>query len=102
MAGRTYRGDRTIDGAEVTVDGNDLDPRLSLKFFTDHGFDWSYEGDSPRQLALAILMEHLGDETQALNLTEDFMIRIVANFNNEWEMTTADIEAALVNIRSNA
>ncbi len=100
MADRIYRGDRTIDGAEVTVDGTPLDPRLNVKTFTDYGFDWSYEGDSPRQLALSILAEHLGDGDAALALTEPFMVRVVANFNNEWEMTTADIDAALGNIRA--
>lgn len=100
MSDRVYLGDRTIDGAQVTVDATALDPYLGVKAFTDHGFDWSYEGASPRQLALAILMEHLGDQTQALNLTEAFMTRIVANFNNEWEMTSADIEAAIANIRA--
>ena len=102
MADRIYRGDRTIDGAEVTVDGTPLDPQLALKTFTDHGYDWSYEGASPRQLALAILTEHLGDGTRALDLTEPFMARVVANFNNEWEMTSADIDAALTNIRADA
>lgn len=100
MVNRIYRGDRTIDGAEVTVDGTPLDPRLNVKTFTDYGFDWSYEGDSPRQLALSILAEHLGDGNAALDLTEPFMVRVVANFNNEWEMTTADIDAALGNIRA--
>lgn len=102
MADRIYMGDRTIDGAEVTVDGTALDPQLALKTFTDHGFDWSYEGASPRQLALAILTEHLGDGAQALELVEPFMIRVVANFNNEWQMTSADIDTALGHIRADA
>lgn len=100
MVNKVFQGDRTIDGAEVTVDGAALDPRLGLKTFTDHGFDWSYEGESPRQLALAILSEHLGDDARALELTEDFMTRVVANFDNEWEMTSADIDTAIANILS--
>lgn len=98
MTERVFKGDRTIDGAEVTVDGSTLDPRLGLKTFTDYGFDWSYEGDSPRQLALAILAAHLGEDVRALDLTEAFMIRVVANFDNEWEMTSADIDNAIANI----
>ena len=100
MADRVFHGDRTIDGALVTVDGDSLDPCLGVKTFTDHGFDWSYEGASPRQLALAILMQHLGDQAEALALTEAFMTRVVANFGNEWEMTSADLDAAIANIRS--
>ena len=100
MAERVFQGDRTIDGAEVTVNGTLLDPRLDVKTYTDYGFDWSYEGDSPRQLALAILMEHFGDASQAMDLAEPFMMRVVANFGNEWEMTSADIDTAIANIRA--
>ena len=102
MADRVFQGDRTIDGVQVTVDGATLDPRLDVKTYTDHGFDWSYEGASPRQLALAILVEHLGATQPAIDLTEDFMARVVANFDNEWEMTSADIETAIANIRGTA
>ena len=56
-----YLGDRTIDGVKVTVDGGPLDPRLQVREFTRNGFEWSYEGPEPRQLALALLADHLGD-----------------------------------------
>lgn len=95
---KTYSGDRTIDGAMVTVDGKPLDPRLDLKTFTDHGFEWSYEGDGPRQLALAILADHFKDDGKALAGSEEFMKNVVANFGNEWEMTATDIDQALTNI----
>ena len=99
---KTYRGERTIDGAIVTVDGRQLDHRYDIRTFTDHGFEWSYEGDGPRQLALAILADHLGDAQAALDDVEPFMTRVVAYFDNDWEMTTADIERALENIRAAA
>ncbi len=102
MAMKTYAGDRTIDGSIVTMDGKPLDPRLDLKTFTDHGFEWSYEGDGPRQLSLAILADHYGDSGKALADCEQFMANVVANFGNEWEMTADDIEQALTNIHSNA
>src|ERR1700761_9040925 len=92
---KTFNGDRTIDGVKAWVDGQPLDPRLDLQRFTANGFEWSYEGDEPRQLALAILAEHLNDGTAAKALVEPFMKAVVANFGNEWEMTSADIEAAL-------
>jgi len=102
MANKTYRGDRTIDGAQVTVDGQELDPRLDLRTFTDHGIEWSYEGDGPRQLALAMLAVHFNDDSKALAQCENFMSRIVANFGNEWEMTSKDIDNALANISADA
>ena len=48
---RVYRGDRTIDGVQVTVDG--------LKHY------------------------------------ETFMQEVVANFQNDWEMTETDVMSAL-------
>jgi hypothetical protein len=95
---KTYRGDRTIDGIVVLVDGKPLDPRFDLKRLCDEGFEWSYEGEAPAQLALALLADHFGDGAKALQWYEPFMKAIVANFDNEWEMTSADIEIALKNI----
>lgn len=101
-AGRIYRGDRTIDGCEVLVDGAPLDEALDVKMISDEGFEWSYEGAGPAQLALAILHDHFGDAARAIAEHEGFMRAVVANFNNEWEMTGADIDRALANIHAAA
>ena len=90
-----YVGDRTIDGVKVTVDGAPLDPRTDVIEFSKNGFEWSYEGPEPRQLALALLLDHLGDRDKAKAAVEPFMQAVVANFDNEWEMTSADIDDAL-------
>lgn len=95
---KTYRGERTIEGILVTVDDQLLAERTDLKELSDDGFEWSYEGDAPAQLALAILADHFGDDSRALSLYERFMRAVVANFANEWEMTSTDIEEALHNI----
>jgi hypothetical protein len=92
---KVYSGDRTIDGVKVTVDGAPLDPRVNVMEFTKNGFEWSYEGAEPRQLALALLADHLGDAAAAKAMVEPFMQAVVANFGNEWEMTSADIDQAL-------
>ena len=92
---QTFCGDRTIDGVKVTVDGQPLDQRLDIHRYTANGFEWSYEGPEPRQLSLAILAAHLGDAIRAKALV---MKAVVANFGNEWEMTSADIEAVLVQL----
>ena len=92
---KTYEGKRTIDGLVVTVDGRKLDERYDVKRFTRFGFEWTYEGDSPRQLALAILMEHLGDPGRALALVEPFMTRVVANLDQDWRLTSDEVEAAI-------
>ena len=96
---KTYAGDRTIDGIVVTVDGKPLDARTDTKRYSRNGFEWSYEGPEPSQLAYAILVDHLGDPAEAERLQPHFMRTVVANFQNEWEMTTDDIERVLERLR---
>ena len=78
---KRYIGDRTIDGVKVTVDGAPLNPCTHVKEFTKNGFEWSYEGAAPAQLALAILADHCGSK-EALRLYEPFMRQVVANFEH--------------------
>jgi hypothetical protein len=92
---KTYTGDRTIDGVQVLVDGAPLDPRTGEHEFSKNGFEWSYEGPEPSQLAFAMLADHLGDAKLALEYEREFMRKVVANFDNEWEMTSSDIDRAL-------
>lgn len=92
---KTYTGDRTIDGIQVLVDGRPLDPRTDLKPLSKNGFEWSYEGPEPAQLAFALLVDHLSDPQRADAMHEAFMREIVANFDNTWELTSADIDADL-------
>jgi hypothetical protein len=99
---KRYAGDRTIDGVKVTVDGAALDPCVDVVEFTKNGFEWSYEGPEPRQLALAMLVDHLVDRSKAKVAVEPFMRAVVANFDNEWEMTSADIDQALAALSGKA
>ena len=92
---KIYEGGRSLDGAIVTVDGLPLNPRYDLKKFSPMGFEWTYEGDGPRQLALALLADHLGDDRKAMDLTERFMRDVVSVLDNAWTLTSAEIEAAL-------
>ena len=92
---KTYEGKRTIDGLVVTVDGGRLDEHYEVKRFTRYGFEWTYEGESPQQLALAILYDHLGDKDRAIRLSEPFMKAVVANFDNDWTLTSQEVNAFL-------
>jgi hypothetical protein len=92
---KVYEGGRSLDGAVGTVDGAPLEPRFDIRQFSKMGFEWTYEGDGPRQLALALLADHLGDPQRALAFTEGFMREVVAVLDNAWQLTSADIDAAL-------
>jgi hypothetical protein len=97
---KTYQGKRTIDGLVVTVDGQPLDEHYEVKCFTKFGFEWTYEGDSPQQLALAILADYLGDNARAIRLSEPFMKQIVANLDNDWQLSGAEVDAAVRSIEA--
>ena len=97
---KIYKGSRTIDGTVVTVDGNSLDERYDIQAFTSMGFEWTYDGKEPQQLALALLADHLGDDPKALALSKAFTRRVVADLNNDWQLTGDDIDKALAKIDS--
>lgn len=92
---KTYQGAREIDGLKVTVDGRPLNEHYEIKQFTTWGFEWTYEGASPQQLALAILYDHLGDRDRAIRLSEPFMKRVIADLDNDWTLTEEEIERAI-------
>ncbi len=91
---KTYTGTRAFDGLDVRVDGRPLDPQFGLKTYSRNGFEWSFEGAEPQQLALAILADAADGET-ALRLSRPFMAAIVANFDNDWEMSEAEVRDAV-------
>jgi hypothetical protein len=92
---KIYEGGRSLEGAIVTVDGRPLDPRFDIQVFSRAGFEWTYEGDGPRQLALGLLADHLGDAASALRLSKPFMHAVVAELDNAWRLTSSEIDAAL-------
>jgi hypothetical protein len=97
---KVYEGTRSMDGLMVTVDGRPLSEHYEVKRFTKWGFEWTYEGPSPQQLALAILHDHLGDGERAARLSEPFMRRVVANLDNDWKLTSEAVERAVAEIES--
>jgi len=92
---KIYQGTRSIDGLKVTVDGRPLSEHYEVKQFTKWGFEWTYEGASPQQLALAILCDHLGDRDRAIRLSQPFMRKVVADLDNDWTLSSGDVDRAL-------
>ena len=92
---KTYSGDRTIDGVIVLVDQARLLPDLGGAIFSDTGFEWGYDGPGPRELAYVILVDHLGDTSRAKVLVPRFVEGCIAKLDNEWSISSVDIEAVL-------
>ena len=90
---KIYQGTRTPEGCTVTVNGTPLDERTDLRRHSTSGFEWGYEGSGPRQLALAILADHFGDDARALSQCPLFMEVAIAEFKgDEWKLTTEQID----------
>ena len=92
---KQYSGKRTIDGIVVTVDGTPLDERFDIRVFDEKGFEWSYVGSAPRQLALALLADHFGDADRACAMVEPFTKSVIANLDNDWELNGNEIDQTL-------
>lgn len=94
-----YHG--TTDGV-VKVDGELLPPRNDLLNHSPSGFQWGYGGSGPAQLALAILAHHLGEDKAATVHYQEFKTDIIANLEDNWAMTTEDVQNALEAIQLGA
>ncbi len=77
-----------------------LSEHYDVHQFTPYGFEWTYEGEAPQQLALAVLADHLGDGHKALALSEGFMSSVIANLDNDWQLTSKEIDEALSTLKA--
>jgi hypothetical protein len=91
--GNIYKGQRTVGRRVVTVDGEPLSPNTDL--LENVGFDWGCEGLGATQLASALLAHHLGNAAAASELSPRFERAVVSNLGGEWQLTSADLEAAV-------
>src|SRR5688572_7697060 len=97
---KMYEGKRSYGQCFVTVDGRALDPRFDLRMHSPDGFEWSYGGSGPAQLALGILADHLANERQALDLYQRFKWTVVSGLPRRgWTLTSDQVEHALQTIR---
>jgi hypothetical protein len=91
---KSYHGERTEQGCEVTVDGVPLGVRSDLSGNATTAFDWGYVGTG--QLSLALLSDLLGNDTKAKAMSEAFEREVVANLPHDgWTMSEDDFAAAL-------
>jgi hypothetical protein len=94
----TYTGTRHSGGAGgqlVTKEDDILSPIPSQRLInhSPDGFNWSYGGSGPAQLALALLLDATGDKETALALYQEFKWEFVANWKDTWHITREEILA---------
>lgn len=91
---KTYHGERTAQGCEVTVDGAPLRMCSNLSGNATTAFDWGYVGTG--QLSLALLSNLLGNDITAMSMSGVFEREVVAYMPHErWTMTDHDFNDAL-------
>jgi hypothetical protein len=69
-------------------------PSLKLRNHSPSGFSWGYGGSGPSQLALAILLDYLGDRERALRLYQRFKLLTTARWDGDanWKLTGSQID----------
>ena len=65
---------------EITIDGIVLDPAPSqrLRNHSPDGYNWSYNGSGPAQLALALVLELSKDKFIAIKWYQEFKEKFIA------------------------
>ena len=100
---RTYRGERGADGRnrvwiETQLDRDDPPQRSELSPCRDRrvdpeaGFAWGYGGSGPSHLALALLVDALGDREMAGRHHQRFKRAQVAQWGGQWSITAEAIQ----------
>jgi hypothetical protein len=91
---KTYHGERTEQGCEVTVDGAPLRACSNLSGNATTELDWGYIGNG--QLSLALLSNLLGDDAKATAMSEAFEREVVANLpHDRWTISEYEFARAL-------
>lgn len=95
----TYYGQRTDRGACVFRQRDGKAPRRfrafvsqMVRYHSPDGFEWGYGGSGPAQLALALLIDVIGDPDEAEELYQRFKFDVVAALDRDhWRLTSAEI-----------
>lgn len=97
----TYYGRRTDRGPFVFREREGKAPRRfrafvsqMVRYHSPDGFEWGYGGSGPAQLALALLIDVIGDPDEAEELYQRFKWDVVAQLDRDsWRMTAAEVLA---------
>jgi len=88
-----YTGRRFADGVEVKRDRRPLSPAASwrVRNHSPTGFEWGYGGSGPAQLALALMLDVLGDAGLAQRCYHWIMWATVSTWSNSWRVTAGEL-----------
>jgi len=102
---KSYHGRRTEHGCAVDVQEENgevysLHPRHDLRNHSPTGFEWSYSGSGPAQLALALAADVLGDDDFAQEIYQRLKFKLIGGLPHEgWVLTETRIRSAIDDIR---
>lgn len=96
QAEKFYHGRRDQAGTYAWVSQGQrayaLPMRTDVRNHSPTGFNWGYGGSGPAQLALAILCDLLGDETEAQDCYQRFKFEVIGKIKDDvWTMSGASI-----------
>jgi hypothetical protein len=78
--------DRGTDGATTRIAWRELPLHLEIRAHSPSGFAWGYGGSGPAQLALALLVDALGDRELAER-------HYVSKWEDNWSITACEIRS---------
>lgn len=94
---KTYHGERTEKGCEVTVDGAALYVRSDLSGNANGAFDWGFIGNG--QLSMAILSDFFRDDLKAKSMCDGFEKKVIANLpHRAWTLTGKELTDAVASL----
>ena len=96
-----YIGIRTPEGLTVKVERGGkqkkLSPQLEVVNHSPSGFECGYQGSGPAQLALAILVDVIGDKDTAVRLHQLFKRSVIASLprDTDWVLSEGEVKTAV-------
>jgi hypothetical protein len=94
----TGQKERTPEGGMVVFrNGIPFSPRPSQKLInhSPDGFNWSYWGSGPAQLALALLLDVTHNPSLAIAKHQQYKFEVVGKLQDSWEIMSVEILAWL-------
>jgi Family of unknown function (DUF6166) len=98
---RLRNGECVVHVIQDTGDSRLLQLRLEVVNHSPTGFEWGYSGSGPAQLALALLLDVIHDQTMAIQLHQAFKRKHISTLSRqrEWKMTEKDILQAVYTLQ---